>query len=117
MAGIYLYQNRSLPMDEVHISPEDRGYYFGDGVYEVFRVYNGRLYEAEAHFERFKRSAAEVRIPLSADTGFLLHQLIELTAANRLTEGTVYLQITRGAAPRSHPFPAGNRAGNDGLLY
>ncbi|MCZ8514359.1 D-amino-acid transaminase [Paenibacillus filicis] len=105
MSGVYLYQNRLLPQEEVHISPEDRGYYFGDGIYEVFRVYNGRLYEADAHMRRLQKSAADVRIELPSEPEQLLHQLVELVAANRLTEGTVYLQITRGEASRSHPFP------------
>lgn len=104
--SVYLYQNRLLPKEEVIIRPEDRGYYFGDGVYEVFRVYKGRLFEPEAHLRRLQRSASEIRIALPGMDQLLL-QLIELIAANGLIEGTVYMQVTRGAAPRAHPFPAG----------
>lgn len=106
MTTTYLYQDRFVPKEELRISPDDRGYYFGDGVYEVFRVYGGRLYEAEAHFERWERSAAALRIALPASSPVLKGRLEELIRINGLIEGTVYMQITRGAAPRSHPFPA-----------
>ncbi|WP_028547804.1 D-amino-acid transaminase [Paenibacillus sp. UNC451MF] len=102
---MYLYQNEFVPKDQVHISPDDRGYYFGDGVYEVFRVYNGTLFEAEGHYDRLEKSAREVRIPLPYSIEHLDEQLRKLIRLNELTEGTVYMQITRGAALRSHPFP------------
>lgn len=105
MTMTYLYQDRYIPKEELRISPEDRAYYFGDGVYEVFRVYNGRLYEASAHFERWERSSAALRIPLPADSDELTKRLEELIRMNGLSEGTVYMQVSRGAAPRSHPFP------------
>ncbi|MDQ1909718.1 D-amino-acid transaminase [Paenibacillus sp. GD4] len=102
---MYLYQDKFLPKEELHISPEDRGYYFGDGIYEVFRVYNGQLYEPQGHWDRLHRTAKEVRIPLPADTDKLQEQVLQLIQLNKLLEGTVYLQITRGTAPRQHPFP------------
>ncbi|NTZ18675.1 D-amino-acid transaminase [Paenibacillus sp. JMULE4] len=106
MSLTYLYQDRFVSKEELQISPEDRGYYFGDGVYEVFRVYHGRLYEAAAHFERWEKSAAALRIPLPLPSRELTGRLEELIRINGLSEGTVYMQVTRGAAPRSHPFPA-----------
>lgn len=106
MTPIYLIQDRLVPKEEVRVSPDDRGYYFGDGIYEVFRVYGGKLFEAEAHFKRLERTAAAVRIDLPAATSELKKQLEQLIAANSLIEGTVYLQITRGTAPRAHAFPA-----------
>ncbi|WP_276352080.1 D-amino-acid transaminase [Cohnella caldifontis] len=105
MSRIYWYQGRFLADNEVRISPEDRGYYFGDGVYEVFRVYGGRLFEAEAHLARLRRSAAGVRLPLPHADEEWLRNLNELVRLNSLQEGTVYLQITRGTAPRNHLFP------------
>ncbi|UQZ82736.1 D-alanine aminotransferase [Paenibacillus konkukensis] len=102
---MYLYQHEFLPKDELRISSDDRGYYFGDGIYEVFRVYNGMLFEPAGHYERLERSARDVRIslPYSIDRlDGLLRQLIEL---NKLSEGIVYMQITRGAAERTHAFP------------
>lgn len=100
-----LYGNRLLPKEQVSISPEDRGYYFGDGIYEVFRVYGGRLYETEAHFRRLSRSLEAVRIPLPYPLPELETLLEELVRENRIGTGTVYVQITRGEAPRAHAFP------------
>ncbi|MBU7320702.1 D-amino-acid transaminase [Paenibacillus oleatilyticus] len=106
MTPIYLIQDRLVPKEEVRVSPDDRGYYFGDGIYEVFRVYGGKLFEAEAHFKRLERTAAAVRIDLPAASSELKKLLEQLIAANSLIEGTVYLQITRGTTPRAHAFPA-----------
>lgn len=105
MASIYWYQNRYIPAEEVRISPEDRGYYFGDGVYEVFRVYGGRLFEADAHLARLQRSAEGIRLPLPYSEEEWRQRLEELIRRNALREGTIYLQITRGNAPRQHLFP------------
>ncbi|MEK3909674.1 D-amino-acid transaminase [Paenibacillus sp. FSL H7-0331] len=103
---MYLYQHQFVPKEEVAISPDDRGYYFGDGIYEVFRVYNGELFEAEGHYRRLEKSAADVRICLPYSIKELHERLIELIQLNHLQEGTVYIQVTRGSALRSHPFPS-----------
>ncbi|MEC0229198.1 D-amino-acid transaminase [Paenibacillus alba] len=103
---MYFYKNQFLPKNDIHISPDDRGYYFGDGIYEVFRVYQGTLYEQEAHMQRLQRSASEVRIELPYTIDKIGEILTELIHKNALVEGTVYVQITRGEAPRAHPFPA-----------
>lgn len=108
MAQIYWYQNAWLPAGEVRVSPEDRGYYFGDGVYEVFRVYAGQLFEADLHLSRLKRSAEGIRLPLPHSEKEMESILEELIRRNDLREGIVYLQVTRGAAPRSHLFPKGS---------
>lgn len=107
MNNIYLYNNRFLPKEEIVIAPEDRGYYYGDGIYEVFRIYNGRIYEPGLHFERLERSAEGLRITMPMDSSTLQSKLEELIRLNRLIEGTLYLQISRGVAPRSLPFPKG----------
>ncbi|WNQ09686.1 D-amino-acid transaminase [Paenibacillus aurantius] len=101
-----LYNDAILERNEVAVSPEDRGYYFGDGVYEVFRLYNGRLFEPEAHKERLLRSAREIRLSLPYSADKLTRRLDDLVQASGVTEGTLYLQITRGCAPRAHGFPA-----------
>jgi D-alanine transaminase len=103
--SIYWYQNQFLPKEEIRVSPEDRGYFFGDGVYEMFRIYGGQLYEAELHYERLQKSAAGVRIPLPYSVDELHMRLKQLIERNSLTEGTLYIQITRGIAPRNHLFP------------
>lgn len=107
MTSIYWYDNAFLPEEEVRISPHDRGYNFGDGIYEVFRVYGGNIFEAEAHFERLRLSAAGLKLALPWGMDGLRAVLIELVERNALQEGIVYLQITRGTAPRNHLFPTG----------
>lgn len=106
MTSIYWYRNEYLAEDEVRISPHDRGYYFGDGIYEVFRVYGGRLFEAEAHYERLRLSAAGLKLGLPWGIEGIARAVEALIERNELAEGTVYLQITRGEAVRNHLFPA-----------
>lgn len=85
---------------------EDRGHQFGDGVYEVIRVYNGQLFTAQEHLKRFFKSAANIRITLPFTEEELLDLLTDLVKKNELTLGTIYMQVTRGTAPRNHLFPA-----------
>ncbi|GAB7386796.1 D-amino-acid transaminase [Bacillaceae bacterium] len=100
-----LYQDLFVERAAARIDIEDRGYQFGDGVYEVIRVYNGRLFALEPHLQRLKRSAAEIRLPLPYSTDKLAENLHLLLKHNKLTNGQVYLQVTRGAAARIHHFP------------
>ena len=100
-----LYKNELYSSDTVRISPDDRGYYFGDGIYEVFRIYGGILFEKEAHYARLLRTAEAVRIPLPHPLPDLDRKLDELTATSGIDTGTLYVQITRGEAKRAHPFP------------
>lgn len=102
---LMLWNDRFVPETEVSVSYLDRGYYFGDGVYEVFRVYNGRIFEKEAHYARLERSAREIGLRLPYPIRKLDLLLEELLVKERHPNCTVYLQITRGAAPRSHAFP------------
>jgi D-alanine transaminase len=108
-----IYLNGSfMPREEARLSIDDRGFIFGDGVYEVTRVVNGELFESGRHLTRLSRGLADLRLdPVEslADIEDISRRLI---AENGLTEGegTIYLQITRGAAPRTHHFPpAGTR--------
>jgi len=90
---------------EAHIDIEDRGYQFGDGIYEVVRIYNGIPFRLDDHLDRFERSAQEIylKLPMSkSETKIKITQLIEM---NNLQNGTIYFQITRGVAPRNHAFP------------
>lgn len=100
-----LWNDRIVKEGEIVISPEDRGYQFGDGIYEVVKVYNSQVFTAEEHLERFYLSAEKIGlvIPYTKDKMLkLIHELIE---ANELGTGHIYFQITRGATPRNHPFP------------
>ena len=106
MSRIAYVNGRYLPMRNATVHVEDRGYQFGDGVYEVCEVRGGRLIDERRHLDRLKRSLAELRIrpPMSpAALGVVLREVI---ARNRIGYGIVYLQITRGVARRDHGFPA-----------
>jgi D-alanine transaminase len=98
-----------LPSERAYLSALDRGFVFGDGVYEVWRAVNGRLFEAERHRERLERGLRELRIgpPDGADADGLRTIAERLLRENALLEGhaTFYVEVTRGAALRTHQFP------------
>lgn len=87
----------------VHI--EDRGYQFADGVYEVACLFDGQLIDFEEHLDRLENSLEEIQIPAPLDRFALKHICREVVRLNRLRDGMVYIQITRGVAPRYHAFP------------
>lgn len=89
------------------IDIEDRGYQFGDGIYEVAGVYGGKLFLLDEHLVRLKRSAKALGITLPFKTETLAKQLTELVETNGIEEGLVYLQVSRGVAPRTHELPVG----------
>jgi D-alanine transaminase len=99
-----------LPRAEASIPVEDRGFIFGDGVYEVWRVVNGRLFENERHLERLRYGLRELRIPTPAiaDGDEIARIATHILRDNDLMEGeaTLYVEVTRGVAPRTHAFPA-----------
>jgi D-alanine transaminase len=95
-----------MPLEEARVPALDRGFLFGDAVYEVLRIYGGRPWLADEHFARFERSLDAVRIR-GVDLERLRRRMLETIAAGAFREATAYLQVTRGAAPRKHPFPAG----------
>jgi D-alanine transaminase len=87
----------------VHI--EDRGYQFADAVYEVWSVFDGKLADPEGHFVRLARSLSELRIAMPMSRAALTIVLRETVRQNRVRDGILYLQISRGVAPRDHAFP------------
>ena len=91
----------------VHI--DDRGYQFADGIYEVVAISGGRLIDAELHWQRLERSLREMRITAPMSRAALGHVIAEVIRRNRVADGIVYLQITRGVAPRDHLFPKKTR--------
>lgn len=94
-----------VPQDAPAISIFDRGFLFGDGVYEVIAVYDGRLIDARAHLDRLARSLRELHMGPPAEVAELEGICRSLVCKNGTVEGTVYLQITRGVAPRHFEFP------------
>jgi D-alanine transaminase len=97
-----------IERSEAKVDVEDRGYQFGDGVYEVIRVYNGKLFTAAEHLNRFVKSSESIGITLPYTQEQLTKLLEELIVKNNLQEGTIYMQITRGISPRNHAFPTEN---------
>jgi D-alanine transaminase len=106
---IVYVNGRFLPRAEARVSVEDRGFVFGDGVYEVLRVINGRLFATRFHNQRLERSLDGVRITLKGEDSPARFVEIgkQLLKENNLLEGqaTLYIQVTRGATTRAHNFP------------
>lgn len=105
MSRVAYVNGRYLPHADATVHVEDRGYQFADGVYEVVTVFGGRLIDEEAHLARLDRSLHELRITPPMRHGPLRHVMREMVRRNRLRNGLLYIQATRGVAPRSHPFP------------
>jgi D-alanine transaminase len=101
-----LLNEQLLPREEAHIDIEDRGYQFGDGVYEVIRVYHGKPFYLQEHLQRLWRSANAIQLKLSVSLEQLTQKIEELLTANQTKQGNIYLQVTRGVAARTHAFPS-----------
>jgi D-alanine transaminase len=106
MSRIAYVNGRYVPHREACVHVEDRGYQFADGVYEVCEVRAGRLVDQRRHMERMVRSLGELRIgmPMTLEAfGIVLRETVR---RNRVGDGIVYIQVTRGVARRDHAFPA-----------
>jgi D-alanine transaminase len=104
MARIVYVNGRYLPWREARVHAEDRGFQFGDAVYEVCEVRGGRLVDETRHMERLERSLRELRITVPMTRGAWARVLRETIRRNRVTDGSVYLQVSRGARPREFIF-------------
>ncbi len=111
MAGVQrVYLNGELvPYDEAKVSVEDRGFNFADGIYEMVRIVGGVGFRIDAHLDRFESGARALEIDLPIPREAVHEAILETARANSVDEGTVYVQLTRGAAPRQHAFPDGVR--------
>ncbi len=108
MTRVVYVNGQYLPYGQAGVHVEDRGFQFADSIYEVCEVDQGRLVDETRHLERLERSLGELRIPMPMSRRALGHVLRETVKRNRVRTGLVYLQISRGAAPRDFPFPAGD---------
>jgi D-alanine transaminase len=106
MTRIAYVNGRYVPHAQAAVHIEDRGFQFADAVYEYFAVFGGRLADREGHLERLWRSLGELRIAPPMSEAALAIVLGETVRRNRVRDGAVYLQISRGVARRDHPFPA-----------
>ena len=105
MARVAYVNGRYTPLSDASINVEDRGFQFADGVYEVWAVFDGRLADHAGHMERLERSLSELAIRAPMSRGALNGVLRETIRRNRVSDGLVYLQVTRGTARRDHAFP------------
>lgn len=107
MTDPIVYLNGELtPLSEARIPVLDRGFIFGDGVYEVVPVYAGKLFRAREHLARLQRSLDGIAISNPFDEAGWRDRLAQVMAANGLSDQMVYIQVTRGVAKRTHAFPA-----------
>lgn len=106
MEEIVFLNGRFVPYAQALTHVEDRSNVFADGIYEVVRYYDGRPFEMDAHLERLKQSAEEIRLPLPMSLDEIAAVAGKLVQENALREASLYIQVSRGVAPRSHTFPA-----------
>ncbi len=105
MSHVAYVNGRYLPHRQATVHIEDRGYQFADAVYEVTCIWNGRPVDHAAHLKRLERSLGQLRIAMPCSLAALTAITREIVRRNRVTKGTVYLQVGRGVAPRNQPFP------------
>ncbi len=110
MSRIAYVNGRYRPHRDAAVHIEDRGYQFADGVYEVCEVRDGHLVDEPRHMARLNRSLSELDIRSPMPAGALSFVLRETARRNRVHDGLVYVQVTRGVAPRDHAFPGGEVA-------
>jgi len=105
MSRIAYVNGRYLPHREASVHIDDRGYQFADGVYEVIAIEHGRLVDERLHLRRLGRSLAELEIAEPMPEASLKTIMREVIRRNRVRDGIIYIQMTRGVAPRDHAFP------------
>ncbi|MEO5588481.1 MAG: aminotransferase class IV [Gemmatimonadaceae bacterium] len=104
---IVYFDDRYTSKGEVRVSPDDRGFLLGDGIYEVAAAYDGKFVALDRHMARLRRSLTEARIDdsIADPLESVFNELIERNGFGSSGKSMVYLQVTRGAAPRTHAFP------------
>jgi D-alanine transaminase len=105
MARLAYVNGQYVPHSVAAVHVEDRGYQFGDGVYEVVSVVKCRLIDLEGHLDRLERSLSELRINWPVKRQVLVILMRQLLVRNGVADGLIYIQVTRGVAPRDHKFP------------
>ena len=105
MTRVVYVNGRYLPYAQAGVHVEDRGFQFADAIYEVCEILDGRLVDETRHMERLERSLGELRIVMPMSRPALGLVMREVVRRNRVRIGLLYLQVTRGTAPRDFPFP------------
>ena len=106
MSRIAYVNGRYVPQPDATVNVEDRGYQFADGVYEVLYMARGRFLDEDLHMARLERSLRELHIAEPMGRAALMAVLREVMRRNRLRDGLIYMQVTRGVARRDHAFPS-----------
>lgn len=106
MSHVAYVNGRYVPQKQAFVHIEDRGYQFADAAYEVTCIWNGRPVDHAAHLARMRRSLAELRIRMPMSEGAMSVIMKEVVRRNRVSMGTLYLQVGRGVSARAHAFPA-----------
>ncbi len=104
MPDIAFVNDAFLPLSEARVSVEDRGFQFGDGVYELIRVYGGKPFRLSEHLARLERSAKAVGIAMPFSGSRWTSVVTEALQRSGYAEAKIYIQLTRGAAPRDHAW-------------
>ena len=105
MSRVVFVNGEYLPYEKSKVHVEDRGYQFADGVYEVFAVINNKLADYDAHMSRLLRSLSELKIKIPYSRRSIFFHISNIVRQNLISNGLVYLQITRGVASRDFKFP------------
>jgi D-alanine transaminase len=106
-SDIVYFDGRYVAKNEVRVSPDDRGFLLGDGIYEVAAAYDGRFVALDRHMDRLRRSLVEARIDASVADPMetVFQELLERNGFAESGKAMIYMQVTRGVAPRTHAFP------------
>lgn len=104
MESLACLNGEIMPVDEAKVPVWDRGFLFGDAVYEVIRLYNGRCWLEQEHFARLRRSLQEMDFP-PVDVPTLTERMRRTITVSGIGDGTAYIHLTRGVAPRHHAYP------------
>jgi D-alanine transaminase len=108
--NIAFLNGQFMPLAQAKVSVEDRGFQFGDGIYELIRTYEGRIFHMEDHLRRLEQSARELGLPMVYSKTRWKEILASAFSRSDYSSAKIYIQITRGVAPRDHSFPKKTRA-------
>src|SRR5690349_11086845 len=101
MQSLVWLNGEIVPLEQAKVSINDRGFVFADGVYEVLRLYDGRMFARDLHLDRLERSCAGLRLALPLDRATLISEMEALVAQTGAKDGSLYIQVTRGVATRN----------------
>ena len=110
MKELGLFDTQFIDLSQNVVNIEDRGYQFGDGIYEATHVYNGKCFALDRHLERMRRSLKEIALPIMYADEEIIGMHEDIIQKSQIKDGAIYFQFTRGTAPRQHYFPAKSQA-------